>query len=72
MNKNKEEPLPLSIDLDIDAMGDEVEFVVGTYIHTYFHYAIIFYNYFTNKIDAITYGIDEAGYSIVQTFTARN
>ena len=34
--------------------------------------AIIFYNYFTNKIDSITYGIDEAGYSIVQTFTARN
>lgn len=34
--------------------------------------AIIFYNYFTNKIDSITYGIDEAGYSIVQTFTTRN
>jgi biopolymer transport protein ExbB len=34
--------------------------------------AIIFYNFFTNKIDGITYGIDEAGYSIVQTFTARN
>jgi biopolymer transport protein ExbB len=34
--------------------------------------AIIFYNYFTNKIDSITYGIDEAGYSIVQTFTSRN
>jgi biopolymer transport protein ExbB len=34
--------------------------------------AIIFYNYFTNKIDSITYGIDEAGYSIVQSFTARN
>ena len=34
--------------------------------------AIIFYNFFTNKIDSITYGIDEAGYSIVQTFTARN
>jgi len=34
--------------------------------------AIVFYNYFTNKIDSITYGIDEAGYSIVQTFTARN
>ncbi|MEP7264107.1 MAG: MotA/TolQ/ExbB proton channel family protein [Bacteroidota bacterium] len=34
--------------------------------------AIIFYNYFTNKIDGITYGIDEAGYSIVQTFTAKN
>lgn len=34
--------------------------------------AIIFYNFFTNKIDSVTYGIDEAGYSIVQTFTARN
>ncbi len=34
--------------------------------------AIVFYNYFTNKIDSITYGIDEAGYSIVQTFNARN
>lgn len=34
--------------------------------------AIVFYNFFTNKIDSITYGIDEAGYSIVQTFTARN
>jgi biopolymer transport protein ExbB len=34
--------------------------------------AIIFYNYFTNKIDAVTYGIDEAGYSIVQTFNARS
>lgn len=32
--------------------------------------AIIFYNYFTSKIDALTYGIDEAGYSIVQNFTA--
>lgn len=33
--------------------------------------AIIMYNYFTNKIDTITYGIDEAGYSIVQTFAAQ-
>jgi biopolymer transport protein ExbB len=33
--------------------------------------AIIMYNYFTSKIDAITYGIDEAGYSIVQSFAAR-
>jgi biopolymer transport protein ExbB len=33
--------------------------------------AIIMYNYFTNKIDNITYGIDEAGYSIVQSFAAR-
>jgi len=32
--------------------------------------AIVMYNYFTNKIDVITYGIDEAGYSIVQTFAA--
>ena len=34
--------------------------------------AIIFYNYFTNRIDSITYGIDEAGYSIVQTFASKN
>lgn len=33
--------------------------------------AIIFYNYFTSKIDALTYGIDEASYTIVQNFTAR-
>jgi len=32
--------------------------------------AIILYNYFTTKIDALTYGIDEASYSIVQNFTA--
>ncbi|MFI5218589.1 MAG: MotA/TolQ/ExbB proton channel family protein [Bacteroidia bacterium] len=34
--------------------------------------AIIMYNYFTNKIDTITYGIDEAGYTIVQTFAAQH
>ena len=34
--------------------------------------AIVFYNYFTNKIDALTYGIDEAGYTIVQNFAAKN
>ena len=34
--------------------------------------AIIFYNYFTSKIDSITYGIDEAGCSIVQTFTSKH
>jgi biopolymer transport protein ExbB len=33
--------------------------------------AIIFYNFFTSKIDALTYGIDEASYSIIQNFTAR-
>ncbi|RAV99060.1 MotA/TolQ/ExbB proton channel family protein [Pseudochryseolinea flava] len=32
--------------------------------------AIIFYNLFTSKIDALTYNIDEAGYSIVQNFSA--
>ena len=33
--------------------------------------AIILYNFFTSKIDALTYGIDEAGFSIVQNFTAQ-
>jgi biopolymer transport protein ExbB len=33
--------------------------------------AIIMYNFFTSRIDAITYGIDEAGYSIVQSFASR-
>lgn len=31
---------------------------------------IIMYNYFTNKIDTLTYSMDEAGFSIVQTVTA--
>jgi biopolymer transport protein ExbB len=34
--------------------------------------AIIMYNFFTNRIDTITYGIDEAGYSIVQTFASQH
>jgi biopolymer transport protein ExbB len=34
--------------------------------------AIIFYNFFTSKIDAMTYRIDEAGYSLTQTFASRN
>lgn len=34
--------------------------------------AIVFYNFFTTKIDALTYGIDEASYSIIQNFSARN
>lgn len=33
--------------------------------------AIIMYNVFTTKIDKITYTIDEAGFSIVQTFAAQ-
>lgn len=32
--------------------------------------AIIMYNYFTSRIDSITYGIDEAGYTIVQSFAS--
>ena len=33
--------------------------------------AIIFYNLCTQKIDKLTYGIDEMGYSISQTFASR-
>lgn len=33
--------------------------------------AIIMYNYFSSKIDAMTYSMDEAGYSIVQNFNAQ-
>jgi biopolymer transport protein ExbB len=32
--------------------------------------AIIFYNIFTTKIDAITYGIDESGFTLTQSFAA--
>ncbi|HWD88855.1 MAG TPA: MotA/TolQ/ExbB proton channel family protein [Mucilaginibacter sp.] len=32
--------------------------------------SIILYNYFTSKIDKLTYAIDETGFSIVQTFGA--
>ena len=32
--------------------------------------AVISYNYFTNKIDKLTYGLDEVGFSNVQTFAA--
>ncbi len=34
--------------------------------------AIIAYNYFTTKIDGLTYGIDEAGFSIAQNFAAKH
>ena len=33
-------------------------------------FAVIFYNYFTNKIDNMTYAIDELGFTIVSTFSA--
>ncbi|MBK6699358.1 MAG: MotA/TolQ/ExbB proton channel family protein [Saprospiraceae bacterium] len=34
--------------------------------------SIIAYNYFTTKIDGLTYGIDEAGFSIAQNFAAKH
>lgn len=34
--------------------------------------AIIAYNYFTNKIDSMTYAIDEAGFTLAQTFAAKH
>ncbi len=34
--------------------------------------AIIMYNYFSTRIDSMTYSMDEAGYSIVQNFQANN
>jgi biopolymer transport protein ExbB len=34
--------------------------------------AIIFYNYFSTKIDTMTYKIDEAGFSLTQTFAAQH
>ena len=34
--------------------------------------AIISYNYFTTKIDGLTYGIDEAGYSVAQNYAAKH
>jgi biopolymer transport protein ExbB len=34
--------------------------------------AIIAYNFFTSKIDALTHSIDEAGFSIIQTFATEH
>src|SRR4029078_5802320 len=33
-------------------------------------FAIIFYNMFTTKIDGITYGIDESGFTLTQSFAS--
>ena len=33
-------------------------------------FAIIFYNVFTTKIDSITYGIDESGFTLTQSFAS--
>lgn len=35
-------------------------------------FAIVFYNILTGKIDKLTYSIDEAGFSIVQTYAANH
>ncbi|MNV92013.1 Biopolymer transport protein ExbB [compost metagenome] len=35
-------------------------------------FAIVLYNIFTAKIDKLTYSIDEAGFSIVQTYAANH
>ncbi|WP_237717799.1 MotA/TolQ/ExbB proton channel family protein [Pontibacter sp. BAB1700] len=34
--------------------------------------AIIAYNFFTSKIDELTYSIDEAGFSIISTFASQH
>ena len=34
--------------------------------------AVIFYNFFTTRIDKLTYSIDEAGFSIVQSYAANH
>ena len=34
--------------------------------------SIILYNFFSAKVDGLTYAIDEAGYSIVQTFASKH
>ena len=32
--------------------------------------AVIAYNYYTNKIDRLTFSLDEVGFTIVETFSA--
>jgi biopolymer transport protein ExbB len=34
-------------------------------------FALIMYNVFTTKIDSITFGIDEAGFTLTQTFASQ-
>ena len=34
-------------------------------------FAMIMYNIFTTKIDAITYGIDESGFTLTQSFASQ-
>ncbi|MBQ9637544.1 MAG: MotA/TolQ/ExbB proton channel family protein [Prevotella sp.] len=35
-------------------------------------FAVVSYNYYTNKIDKLTYALDEVGYSIAQTYEANH
>ena len=34
--------------------------------------AVVSYNYFTNKVDKLTFALDEVGYSIAQTYEANH
>lgn len=34
--------------------------------------AVVAYNYFTNRIDKLTYAIDEIGYTIAQTYEVKH
>jgi biopolymer transport protein ExbB len=34
--------------------------------------AILMFNFFSNRIDQLTYGIDEAGFSVAQSFSAKH
>jgi biopolymer transport protein ExbB len=35
-------------------------------------FAVIAYNYYSNKIDKLTYALDEVGYTIAQTYEANH
>ena len=35
-------------------------------------FAVVSYNYFTNRIDKLTYAIDEIGYTIAQTYEVKH
>ena len=35
-------------------------------------FAVVSYNYFTNKVDKLTYALDEVGYSIAQTYESNH
>ena len=34
--------------------------------------AVVFYNFYTNKIDHLTYALDEVGFTIVSTFQEKH